>query len=179
MTSLRRRAFNRIQYNIHVYLSSVKEEYELVSLINAKVRECDLSVITSLRYPEQLSKTPREIEESIVYVTIDQESRLPRDNCAPLRLHGINQGFSRPPFSLSLSLSAEAPLRSRDTPGYPEKSQPATKCGPLTSSYALDPLCLSLSSPLFSLLLSFSLAALLGTPERRWYGVPYRRFTYI
>lgn len=57
---------------------------------------------------------------------------------------------SRPP----LSFSASAPLRSRDTPGYPEKSQPATRCGPLTSSYAPD--LLSLSS-------SFSLSPIRGS----------------
>lgn len=60
---------------------------------------------------------------------------------------------SRPP----LSFSASAPLRSRDTPGYPEKSQPATRCGPLTSSYAPD--LLSLSS-------SFSLSPIRGSPRR-------------
>ena len=95
-----------------------------------------------------------------------------------IHLYGINQERDL----VHLSFSTSASLRSRDTPGYPEKSQSATRCGPLTSSYAPDLLSLlSLSLPLsLSLSLSPSLTVLLSTPERRrWYGVPYRRFTYI
>ena len=92
-----------------------------------------------------------------------------------IHLYGINQERDL----VHLSFSTSASLRSRDTPGYPEKSQSATRCGPLTSSYAPDllsllslslPLSLSLSLPpslSLSLSLSPSLTVLLSTPERR------------